>query len=106
MALQTDAKQLRANASRRVFELTSGGVTESSQALGDLDVRLRVSANAVAAAVGDIERPAAAVWRGVIDDLTSRRDTVDPLRLLRRDPMLLVGRLCELSDRCEFAWRP
>jgi hypothetical protein len=106
MPLQTDAKQLRANASRQVFELLSGGVTESSPALRDLDVRLRVSANAVAAAVGDIESPAGAVWRGVLDDLTSRRDTIDPDRLLRRDPMLLVGRLCELSDRCEFAWRP
>lgn len=106
MPLLTDAKQLRANASRHVFELTSGGVTESSRALRDLDLRLRVSANAVAAAVGDIESPAGAVWRGVLDDLTSRRDTVDPDRLLRRDPMLLAGRLCELSDRCEFGWRP
>lgn len=105
MALQADAKELRANASRYVFELTTGQLTEAPRVLDDIDIRLRVSTNAVAAAVGNIDRPAATVWGRVLNELTSNRDTIDPNRILRRDPMLLIGRLCDLSDRCQFSWR-
>jgi hypothetical protein len=49
--------------------------------------------------------PGPAVYKQVMDDLDSNRGMVDPNRLLGRDPMLLFGRLCELSDRCRFEWR-
>jgi len=28
----------------------------------------------------------------------------DPQRLLRRDQLLLLGQVCQLSDECKFRW--
>ncbi len=104
-SLRDHAKQLRANASRYVFELAGGSFEAISGPLADVDLRLLVAAEAVARTT-DADAPADIVWRGVLDDFAAKRDTLDPSRLLRRDPMLLAGRLCELSDLCRFGWTP
>jgi hypothetical protein len=102
-ALRRDAKQLRANASRLVFESVSGSLETPDAALVDIDMRLLVAARAVAATVTS-SPPAAEVWKGALDDYTVKRESLDPMGLLAKDPMFLLGRLCELSDRCQFAW--
>lgn len=102
-AVRQDAKQLRANASRLVFESVSGSLEAPDAALVDVDMRLLVAARAVAATVTS-SPPAAEVWKGALDDYTAKRDALDPTALLAQDPMFLLGRLCELSDRCQFAW--
>jgi len=104
-SLRDNAKQLRANASRAVFEYSAGSVAGASDALTDVDLRLLVAADAVANTT-EADPMADAVWKGVLDDFTAKRNTLDPNRLLARDPMLLAGRLCELSDLCRFAWTP
>lgn len=102
-ALREDAKQLRANASRLIFESVPGSLETPDAALVDVDMRLLVSARAVAATMTS-SPPAADVWKGTLDDYTAKRDSLDPTGLLAKDPMFLLGRLCELSDRCQFAW--
>jgi hypothetical protein len=102
--LRADAKQLRANTSQLVFESGSGSLEAPGAALVDVDMRLLVAANAVAGTVTE-PAPAATVWKGVFDDYTKKRDSLDPNGVLAQDAMFLLGRLCELSDRCEFGWR-
>jgi len=97
------AKQLRANASRAVFE-SSTGLEPAGRRLEDLDLRVLTRATAVAATLED-DPPGPNVYKQVMDDLGNNRDTVDPNRLLGRDPMLIFGRLCDLSDLCRFEWR-
>jgi hypothetical protein len=96
------AKQLRANASRVVFE-EGTGLEPADRHLDDLDLRVLARATAVAGTVA-IDPPGPAVYLHAMDDLDKHRDTIDPNRLLSRDPMLIFGRLCELSDRCRFEW--
>jgi hypothetical protein len=97
------AKQLRANASRAVFE-GGTGLEPADRHLDDLDLRVLARATAVAGTVAT-DPPGPEVYLQAMDDLDKHRDTVDPNRLLSRDPMLIFGRLCELSDRCRFEWR-
>jgi Cap4 dsDNA endonuclease len=97
------AKQLRANTSRAVFE-NSNGLEPVDRHLEDLDLRVLARATAVAGTV-TANPMGPVVYRQIMDDLTSNRDTVDPHRLLGRDPMLIFGRLCDLSDRCLFGWK-
>jgi beta-phosphoglucomutase-like phosphatase (HAD superfamily) len=97
------AKQLRANTSRAVFE-SGTGLEPADRHLQDLDLRVLARATAVAGTIED-DPPGPTVYRQVMDDLGTNRDAVDPNRLLSRDPMLIFGRLCDLSDRCQFEWR-
>lgn len=102
-SLRANAKQLRANASRAVFEASASAVLDIPSRLTDVDLRLLVEADAIAESTTD-EEPADAVWRGVLDEFANKRQTLDPNQTLGQDPMLLAGRLCELSDLCKFAW--
>jgi hypothetical protein len=102
-SLRQDAKQLRANASRLVFESVSGSLEAPDAALADVDTRLLIAARAIAGALTS-SPPAADVWKAMLDDYAAKRTSLDPFGLLAQDPMFLLGRLCELSDRCEFAW--
>lgn len=98
------AKQLRANATRAVYETSSGLVAPEAH-LEDLDLRVLAVATATAGTVTDTP-PGPVVYRRLLDDLNEKRDVVDPAGLLGQDPMLLLGRLCDLSDRCRFGWMP
>jgi hypothetical protein len=98
------AKQLRANATRAVYE-TSSGLAVPDAHLEDLDLRVLAVATASAGTVTETP-PGPHVYRRLLDDLDEKRETVDPAALLGKDPMLLLGRLCDLSDRCRFGWRP
>ena len=98
-----DAKLLRANACMRETELEAATVLAGSQDFDDLRLRLRIAANAVAAEVG-VPGGANIVWAGLQRALASQRETLDQRSLMQRDPMLLLGEVCEMSDQCEFDW--
>lgn len=102
-ALRENAKQLRANAARTVFEAYAGSVADITADLADLDLRLLVAAQSIEQTTTAVP-PADAVWREVLDRFAAQRDTLDPRNVLGRDPMFLAGRLCELSDLCKFGW--
>jgi hypothetical protein len=44
------------------------------------------------------------VWAVLQSRLHDQRDTGDQHKLLKRDPMLLLGEVCQLSDLCEYDW--
>lgn len=101
--LRGNAKQLRANATRAVFEANAGSLTDITANLADLDIRLLVAAQSIEQITTAVP-PADAVWSEVLDRFAQQRDTLDPRNVLGRDPMFLAGRLCELSDLCKFGW--
>jgi hypothetical protein len=96
------AKVLRANASQRVYELSSG-LSEPGAQFGDLDIRALTVANASAGTVTEVP-PGPTVFKSLLDELVATPEAVDPKALLSQDPMLLLGRICELSDQCRFGW--
>ena len=97
-----DAKILRANASRREYELSTG-LSDAEARFGDLDMRALTVANATAGAV-TASPPGPAVFESLIERLGESPQVVDPHRLFSQDPMLLFGRVCDLSDKCLFGW--
>ena len=101
-ATRKDAKVLRANASRREYELNNGLADPETQ-FADLDIRALVLANATAGAV-DADPPGPTIYSTLLERLGDKPETVDPHRLLDQDAMLLLGRICDLSDKCRFGW--
>jgi hypothetical protein len=96
------AKVLRANASRRAYELSSG-LSDPDAQFTDLDIRALTVANATAGVVTTTP-PGPAVFKSLLDQFLQNPATVDPKGILAQDGMLLLGRLCELSDQCRFGW--
>jgi Cap4 dsDNA endonuclease len=102
-AVRRDAKMLRANASRRIYELSTG-LADPESAFEDLDARALVLANAVAGSV-DSSPPGPVVYDRLLNRLGESPAVVDPKGLLDQDPMFLMGRVCDLSDKCRFGWK-
>lgn len=96
------AKVLRANASRRAYELSSG-LSDPAAKFGDLDIRALTVASATAGAA-TAAPPGPEVFKALLDQLLQSPADVDPGGLLAQDGMLLFGRVCELSDQCRFGW--
>jgi hypothetical protein len=96
------AKILRANASRRAYELSSG-LSDPDAKFADLDVRALTVASATAG-VSTAAPPGPEVFKKLLDQLLESPGDVDPSGLLGQDGMLLFGRVCELSDQCHFGW--
>lgn len=96
------AKVLRANASRRAYELNSG-LSDPNAKFADLDVRALTVASAAADVVA-AEPPGPEVYKTLLEQLLDSPGDVDPRGLLGQDGMLLFGRICELSDQCRFSW--
>lgn len=96
------AKVLRANASRRAYELNSG-LSDPDTKFADLDVRALTVASATAG-VATAAPPGPEVFKALLDQLLASPGDVDPSGLLGQDGMLLFGRVCELSDQCRFGW--
>jgi hypothetical protein len=97
------AKQFRAQASIRVAEERGRSLFDVDTMLGDLQMRLLNVAETVAEVVSDA-RPAPAVWNELEARLGANPSLYDPQRLLRRDQLLLLGELCQLSDECKYRW--
>jgi hypothetical protein len=96
------AKVLRANTSRRAYELSSG-LSDPDAKFADLDIRALTVATATAGAATTAP-PGPEVFKELLDRLFEGPADVDTGGLLGQDGMLLFGRVCELSDRCHFGW--
>lgn len=105
-ALIEQAKNLRAYASRRELELRARDMRGTIDAeLEDLDNRL-LTAGAISLGLhGSASNPAPAVFADLMDRLGAQPANHDPRSLFHRDPMLLMGGVCQLSDKCRQAWR-
>jgi hypothetical protein len=97
------AKQFRAQASIRVAEERGRRLFDVDAMLADLELRLLNVAETVAEVV-DVAAPAPAVWDELERRLGANPQLYDPGHLLRRDQLLLLGQVCQLSDECKYRW--
>jgi hypothetical protein len=98
-----DAVLLRASASFREQELLQLGGDVASL-LADLQTKVRIRGNAVAATHASDSKPALGIWADLLAQFTDHAAALDTHNLLDRSPELLLGELCEVSDMCRFDW--
>ena len=89
-----DAKNLRANASIRESEILASGFLNEDKKIIDVQIRLETLTNSIVEHYEDLEKPAKTIWREVLDELTKKKESVDPNRIYRQDPYLLLGAIC------------
>jgi hypothetical protein len=98
------AKNLRANAAIRATEVAASGLFGGTEKVDDVHTRIEIRATAVSARHGHVASPGAIVWAELMDTIERGTDVIDPNRIYRRDPFLLVGAACALSDECRIDW--
>lgn len=106
-AIINRAKNLRANSTIRLIEARASALYDISDEIEDLDFRQEQWAEAIIAKLEDNSSPANLIWAAMTEKLMDSkdlRDNLDPSHIFIGDPMLILGYLCELSDRCRFAW--
>jgi hypothetical protein len=99
-----DAKGLRANASIREAEILSSGFFMEEEKIVDVQVRLEVLTNSVIERFDDSDKPAKTIWLELRKEITATASSVDPNRIYKQDPYLLLGAVCGLSDECRIDW--
>lgn len=98
-----NAKELRANASIREAEILSSGFFMEEKFV-DVQVRLETLANSVVERFEDVDKPAKTIWLELRKEITQTVSSVDPNRIYKQDPFLLLGATCGLSDECRIDW--
>ncbi|MGC4048229.1 MAG: dsDNA nuclease domain-containing protein [Paludibaculum sp.] len=98
-----DAKTLRANASRIEFEIAASAMYDEA-VLEDVHNRLLMRAHGLVNQYGTGKTPAAAIWNNLLHLLGQQCQTIDSRGLFHRDPDLLLGAICDLSDKCRTGW--
>lgn len=100
------AKNLRANSSIQLMRLQASGLYDLTEKIEDMNLRHEQWAETIVAARETDAEPANKIWEVMTDKLMNSKDlreNLDPHNLLR-DPMLLLGNLCDISDQCRFGW--
>ena len=98
------ARNLQANARSEHLTRSAQGKRVDSSLLDDLHQRIETHAAARVGIHADLQKPAPQIWADLVELFDSRATSIDRAGILRRDPMLLLGEACDLSDRCIFGW--
>ncbi|ROR46573.1 dsDNA nuclease domain-containing protein [Kitasatospora cineracea] len=101
-----EAQFLRAQADeQRLNEIALGVWPENPRVEQDLDTRLKFTATPVVRRHQEREhRPADYIWDDLKHEIASTAGEVDRRPLYAKDPLLLMGRACAVSDQCHFGW--
>jgi Cap4 dsDNA endonuclease len=99
-----NAKQLRANASIREAEILSSGFFMEEEKIVDVQFRLETLANSVVERFDNLDKPAKTIWLELMKEITQTVSFVDPNRIYKQDPYLLLGAVCGISDECRIDW--
>jgi len=99
-----DAKNLRANASIREAEILSSGFLNQEDKITDVQIRIQTLTNSIVEEHDESEKPAKIIWRMVLNELTQKKESVDPHRIYKQDPYMLLGAVCGISDECRIDW--
>ena len=76
-----DAKTLRANASIREAEILSSGFLNQEHKITDVQIRIQTLTNSIVEEHDESEKPAKIIWRTVLNELTIKKESVDPHRV-------------------------
>ncbi|MYD97253.1 MAG: DUF4297 domain-containing protein [Gammaproteobacteria bacterium] len=98
------ARNLKINAEHQRLARASRSLASEEALVMDLHERIRTYAHTAAAIHRTTAQPAIAIWAYLLEAFGNHAATIDRNNLLHRDPMLLMGEGCVLSDQCEFNW--
>ena len=99
-----EAKQLRANASCREYEILASGFEHEQNQITDVQIRIQTLTNSIVEYHEDSPKPAKIIWKEVLEELIKNKGDIDPNRIYKQDPLLLLGAACGLSDECRIDW--
>ncbi len=99
----SNAKQLRANASIQIAELNASGIY-SPDGFEDVSQRVITTSNATIQTHVEENKPVVRAWDELLQRFMDQCNHLDPSRIFARDPMLLMGLACELTDQCVINW--
>jgi len=94
------ARSLRLNALLRYVEFRSRSLFPVDELFEDLHERLETYVTAECAKYASAETPAVNIWTSLLTVLSVNPALIDRNGLLNADPLLLLGQVCELADRC------
>jgi len=97
------AKILRANASQREYEVLAGDMFDDG-VMDDLRTRLLIRAHGLIDEHGTGRKPAATIWNHLLQVLSQQCAVIDSRGVFTKDPDLLLGQICNLSDQCQSGW--
>lgn len=97
------AKEYRARAAIQMATFRASALFDTSSVADDVDKRLLDLAITVAREVADGN--ADKVWGRLHERIHQNPSSFDRRKALHEDPILLMGQICDLSDRCLFDWR-
>lgn len=100
----SDAQSLRAKASFYEARSFSASLIDSEDRLEDVRERLRLLTNAVRDKHSAAVQPAVEIWHELMTLLPSQSAALDSSGFFSRDPMLLLGEVCQLADLCLTDW--
>ena len=99
-----DAKNLRANASIREAQILASGLFNQEDRMTDVQIRIQTLTNSIVEEYDESKKPAKIIWRTVLNELTQKMESVDPHKIYKQDPYLLLGAVCGISDECRIDW--
>lgn len=99
-----DAISLRAAAAAYDLERFSSALNERLALLDDVRERLRIQINALTAKHSSQTKPALSIWSDLLESLMQHATAIDAHGIYHRDPHLLLGEICELTDMCVITW--
>jgi hypothetical protein len=98
------AQVMRAKATILATEYAATAFGDEDDYLADIEERLLVVIDGLRAAHAVSPTPAPLIWNDLVTRLPGLADTVDLRQIFRRDPYMLLGHICELSDQCVTDW--
>jgi Cap4 dsDNA endonuclease len=100
-----DAKSLRAQAVQMEMARAASSMFDGDdRLLADVRERLRIRATALLARFSGEPKPAIALWAELGRDLATMVEALDTDGVFKRDPFILLGEVCEMSDQCLIGW--
>lgn len=98
------ARFLQANARHHRLSRSAQNLTAVDALVVDLEERIHTHAATAAAMHGSSPHPAIGMWNHLLNTFGTQAAAIDRHKLVRADPMLLMGEGCILSDKCVFGW--
>lgn len=98
------AGRLHANAQSYIFSRQAMSMYSSEAPIEDLNVRLETYVSAKNALYKSSPTPAIETWNALLGEFTANPSKIDPNNIMKADPMLLLGQVCELADSCLVDW--
>ncbi len=102
--LIADARSLRMNAVEHLERRMASEMFAEDERIEDLRERLLIHANSRYSLHSGAESPANQIWGDLMNHYATHAASIDPDRILDQDSLLLLGKLCDMSDECAFDW--